>query len=90
LPFNPYHPLSPAAAGAFLEEESKMQPQRVSVNEVVNRLEAIQREAETLLGRLRPLLNRLHYAEDALVESVLGDPTGESRSSRETGNAGKK
>ena len=67
-----------------------MQAQRVSVNEVVSRLEAIQREAETLLGRLRPLLDHLHHAEDALVESVLGDPTGESRSARQSGDAGTK
>jgi hypothetical protein len=51
-------------------------PRSITARDAVSRLETIQTQINELLEHLRPLLYRLHHAEDAPLESVFGEQLG--------------
>lgn len=48
----------------------------IKLDQIVARLESIQREVDSLLGQLRPVAENLHKAEDSMLESVFGEQNG--------------
>jgi hypothetical protein len=78
-PLTSLGPPAPASPERNEERSHIMPEQELTLSEVINRLESIQRNVDQLLDQLRPLAGRLRRAEDGLIEPILGTQGDEPR-----------